>query len=491
MLFSSPVFLYGFLPVLLALYFICPRAQRNLVLLAFSLCFYAWGEVILVGLMLVSIWMNYVFALWVDQYRGQPRSKLIISLAVAANLGLLGYFKYSPFLVDNVNALLAWAQTIGLLHERYEVVWPEVRLPIGISFYTFQAMSYVFDVYRGHVRVERSPIRVALYISLFPQLIAGPIVRYINVAREMHVRRTTMDGFAYGIDRFIIGLGKKMLIANSAGAVADSVFAIPHGQLATSVAWLGIVCYTLQIYYDFSGYSDMAIGLGRMFGFRFLENFNYPYVSRSVTEFWRRWHISLSTWFRDYVYFPLGGSRFGPRRTALNLLIVFFLCGLWHGASWNFVIWGLFHGTFLMLERQGFLNAVDRLWRPLQHAYVMLVVMAGWVLFRAPTLGGALEFGETLLGVTNASSREYPLAMFLDSSLAVVLAVGCIGSFPFVPAVRRWMESFADRSTSNPAASVFDGVVQFSRVALLMLVLLASSAEMMVGTYNPFIYFRF
>ncbi len=344
MLFSSPVFLFGFLPLLLVFYFLCPKSLRNVLLLLASLWFYAWGEPSLVVLMLISTAMNYGLGCWVDVTRERPASKWILAFAVALNLSFLVYYKYAGFLIDSLNSLLAFVGTPSLGR-------PEVTLPIGISFYTFQAMSYVIDVYRGQAQAERNPINVALYIALFPQLIAGPIVRYTDVAAQIKVRSIDRDSFAYGIQRFIVGLGKKMLIANSAASVADAAFEIPDNQLSLAVAWLGILCYTVQIYFDFSGYSDMAIGLGRMFGFKFLENFNYPYIAKSVTDFWRRWHISLSTWYRDYLYIPLGGNRCAPWRVSLNLMIVFVLCGLWHGASWNFAIWGIYHGSFLMLER--------------------------------------------------------------------------------------------------------------------------------------------
>jgi alginate O-acetyltransferase complex protein AlgI len=333
MVFSSPVFLFLFLPIVLGIYFILPRFMRNCWLLVMSLLFYTWGEHLFTLVMLASIAMNYLSGLLIDRFRGGRGANHVLWASVAANLVLLICYKYSDFLLANLNVLLIAAHWQPL-HEK------PTHLPIGISFFTFHAISYVIDVHRGNARVQKNFLNFALYESLFPQLVAGPIIRYQDIADQIDRRRETLSGFAYGVIRFITGLSKKMLIANVLAVSADEIFALPSGGLSTSVAWLGAICYALQIYFDFSGYSDMAVGLGHMFGFRFVENFNYPYVSRSIQEFWRRWHISLSTWFRDYLYIPLGGNRVSPRRIYLNLIIVFFLCGLWHGASWNFVIWG-------------------------------------------------------------------------------------------------------------------------------------------------------
>ncbi len=425
MLFSSPVFLFGFLPVLLALYFLCPKPARNVLLLLASLWFYAWGEPALVVLMLISTGMNYAFGFWVAGARNQKSRKGLVAVAVALNLSFLVYFKYAGFLIESINTLLAFLGTPTL--DR-----PDVTLPIGISFYTFQAMSYVIDVYRGQAEREKNPINVALYIALFPQLIAGPIVRYVDVAAQIKDRTIDADGFGYGIQRFIVGLGKKMLLANSAASVADAIFDIPDSRLSFAVAWLGIVCYTIQIYFDFSGYSDMAIGLGRMFGFRFLENFNYPYIAQSVTEFWRRWHISLSSWYRDYLYIPLGGNRCAPWRISLNLMIVFVLCGLWHGASWNFAVWGIYHGAFLMLERRGLGAWIETRWRPFRHVYTLLAVMGGWVLFRTVTLSHGLAYFQALAGFGAAANAKYHLGLYLDKGLWLVLFAAVIGSTPWI-----------------------------------------------------------
>lgn len=484
MLFSQPVFLFGFLPLLLLLYFLCPNKIRNVLLLMASLWFYAWGEPSLVFLMLLSTAMNYGFGRWVDTCRDRATAKWVVVLAVTLNLGILVYFKYAGFLIETLNSLLAVLGTPALNS-------PDVTLPIGISFYTFQAMSYVIDVYRGQANAERNPINVALYIALFPQLIAGPIVRYTDVATQIQKRSIDSDGFAYGIQRFVVGLGKKMLIANSAASVADAIFDIPDSQLSFLVAWLGIICYTVQIYFDFSGYSDMAIGLGRMFGFRFLENFNYPYVAQSITEFWRRWHISLSTWYRDYLYIPLGGNRCAAWRVSLNLMIVFVLCGLWHGASWNFALWGIYHGAFLMLERRGLGRLIEALWKPLRHTYTLLVVMGGWVLFRTLTLTHSAAYFKALAGLGASANAKYPLSMYFDRGLALVLAAAVIGSLPWIPWITGQLEAFQQRQGSPLAHTFVHFAGSTLRLSCLALLFLASAAVMSAGTHNPFIYFRF
>src|SRR5438876_3261876 len=338
--------------------------------------------------MLASIAFNYWMAIAVAN-RG---SRAWLASAVAANLVVLGLFEYANVFADNVNALLGLAGVAP-------VAVPRVLLPIGISFFTFHAISYVVDVYRRDASAQKSPVHAALYLLLFPQLIAGPIIRYRDIADQLARRTVTLEGFALGVQRFVVGLGKKVLVANIVAGPADKIFSMPLRQLSFAHAWLAIVCYTIQIYFDFSGYSDMAIGLGRMFGFRFPENFRWPYAADSVQEFWRRWHISLSSWFRDYVYVPLGGNRASPVKTYRNLVAVFFLCGLWHGASWTFVIWGLFHGLFLVLERLGLGAAVKRLRPPLRHAYLLLVVMVGWVFFREESLRGALSFLAAMVGL--------------------------------------------------------------------------------------------
>ena len=476
MVFSSPIFLFIFLPLVLAGYFAARGRRRNLWLLGMSLVFYGWGEPRFVLVMLVSIAANFGFGLWLDRRRGQPGAQALLAIAVALNLGLLVTYKYAAFLAGNANAALT---LIGAS----PMTVPAFALPLGISFYTFHALSYLVDVSRRAADGQRDPAAMGLYIVFFPQLIAGPIIRYKDIADQLVHRAVTREAFALGIQRFVIGLAKKMLIANTLGGPADAIFALPTAELTVGLAWLGIVCYTLQIYFDFSGYSDMAIGLALLFGFRFPENFNYPYVARSLTEFWRRWHISLSTWFRDYVYVPLGGNRRGAARTFLNLWIVFFLCGLWHGAAWTFVAWGLYHGSFLVVERLGVGRWLERLWAPARHAYTMLAVMVGWVFFRAESLHQAAGYLGAMSGFANGSGLEQHVGLQLNAVVALALAAGVTGSAPVLPRLARWREGI---SVLNLRL-----VVEAGRVAGLVLLLVASAMLMAAGTYNPFIYFRF
>jgi alginate O-acetyltransferase complex protein AlgI len=500
-LFTEPTFLFLFLPVLLALYFATFRrtihrgdrgdrrvfpfsssaisavrfssehgSYGNWLLLVASVIFYATGGGAFTWLMLASIAFNYWMAIAVDRHRDRPSAKLILAVAVGVNLVVLGVFKYANFFAGNVNTLFL------VLGVRPMVV-PRILLPIGISFFTFHAISYVVDVYRRDATAQKSPVHAALYLLLFPQLIAGPIIRYRDIADQLARRVVSLDDFAYGVRRFVIGLGKKVLVANIVAGPADKIFAMPFAELSAAHAWLGIVCYTLQIYFDFSGYSDMAIGLGRLFGFRFPENFRWPYIAQTVQDFWRRWHMSLSTWFRDYLYVPLGGSRVSPARMYRNLVTVFFLCGLWHGASWNFVIWGLFHGLFLVVERVGLAGAIMRLPRPVRHAYLLLVVMIGWVFFRAETLPGAIAFLRAMAGQSPAMPTPYGVMWYLTPELWLAIGAGIIGSIPWVPALAREREDSWALGLASTAA--------------LAVLLLASIMQVAARTYNPFIYFRF
>ena len=479
MLFTEPSFLFLFLPVLLALYFLptlkgSAYAKRphggyaNLLLLAASVLFYARGGGAFTWLMLGSIAFNYFMAIAV----ARDRSKAWLAAAITVNLAVLGVFKYANFFADNVNALLV-ALNVG------PVAVPDVLLPIGISFYTFHAISYVVDVYRGDATAQKSPIHAALYLLLFPQLIAGPIIRYREIADQLARRVVGLDDFAEGARRFIVGLGKKVLIANNVATAADGIFGLAPAELTAAQAWLGIVCYTLQIYFDFSGYSDMAIGLGRMFGFRFPENFRWPYVADTVQDFWHRWHISLSSWFRDYLYVPLGGNRVSPRHMYGNLVLVFFLCGLWHGASWNFVIWGLYHGSFLVAERLGLARFVRRLPGPVRHAYLLIVVMIGWVFFRADTLPHAVSYLGAMAGAAAPGIKPFESAWFLTPKVALALAAGTIGSTPIVPSIAR----FVGRSRG--------WLAEGAATAALAAVLAASILQIAGRSYDPFIYFRF
>ena len=475
MVFSSTIFLFLFLPLTLVGYHLLPRRARNTWLLTASLVFYAWGESVYVVLMLLSIAMNWAFGLLVQARLDGDRSpRGVVAAAVAANLALLGWFKYANFLAAN------WNHVAGLAGLPPLALAP-VHLPIGISFFTFQALSYVIDVSRGDGGVQRNPLRLGLYITLFPQLIAGPIVRYLDVASQLDERQVDLVDIGVGAERFIIGLAKKVLLANTVAVVADKVMALPVEQVSPKLAWLAIACYALQIYFDFSGYSDMAIGLGRMFGFHFLENFRYPYVAQSIQEFWRRWHISLSSWYRDYLYIPLGGNRGGPVRTYLNLVVVFFLCGLWHGTSWSFVVWGLFHGSFLCLERVGLARVVAALPRPLRHAYAMLVVLVGWVLFRCETLSQALGLLACMFGLAPASPGALRTGAFLDGKLRVALLVGVVACTPILPALRRWW------AARRPEPGLLDHLGAGAVLGLYLL----SVVVLSTATYNPFIYFRF
>jgi len=483
MVYSSPLFLFLFLPLVLLGYWLAGRRGRNLLLLAASLLFYAWGEDVLVLVMIGSISVNYALARWIEAARGGAGARWAMGLAVVANIGCLSVYKYAGWMWDNATALLALVGAPpGLLGER-----PHIELPIGISFFTFHALSALIDVYRREASVTRNPLDFGLYIACFPQLVAGPIIRYHDVVDQLTQRKVTLDGFAYGVRRFAVGLAKKVLIANVVAVQADLIFGLPPGELGGDVAWLGIVCYTLQIYFDFSGYSDMAIGLGRMFGFVYRENFRHPYASSSVTDFWRRWHISLSSWFRDYLYIPLGGNRHGTARTYFNLVLVFFLCGLWHGASWVFVIWGLYHGLFLVLERVGVGRWLERWPGAVRHAYLLLAVMVGWVFFRSETLGGALDYLRSMFAPSVWSNPLHPARLYLEPATTLALLAGVIGSMPWLERAAAWRESQRARGDRPRLELALEAASNLAITALLFL----SVLELAAGFYNPFIYFRF
>ncbi len=474
MVFASPLFLFAFLPLALALYYATPNRARNFTLLCLSLLFYAWGEAEWVVVMLLSVCLNWSGAILIDTLKPQPaRQKVALAVLIGLNLAALGCFKYADFVVENLNALGVKA-----------LEPPKLHLPLGISFFTFHAISYVVDVYRGQSRALRNPLDTALYIALFPQLIAGPIIRYHWIEEQLRKRSPSLEDLERGIARFVLGLSKKVLLANVVAKAADQVFALPSDQLGFGMAWLGVLAYALQIYFDFSGYSDMAIGLGSMFGFRFPENFEHPYASRSITEFWRRWHISLSSWFRDYLYIPLGGNRGSPLRTYLNLVTVFLLCGLWHGASWTFVLWGMLHGLFLVIERWTLSRRLGAWPRALQHLYTLLVVSAGWVLFRAVDLGQALTFLKAMVGAAGFARPGYPVALYATPA---VLLAGALGAVLAVPLPRALTGAFDPRAPRGLSPTLSRVVA----VALLLLLLSLSAASLATHTYNPFIYFRF
>ncbi len=482
MVFSSIIFLFLFLPVTLLLHCVAGRKLRNTVLLFLSLVFYAWGEGAYVLLMLCSILLNYVFGLLIARACTPGGKKNVLALGVVLNLLPLFYFKYSGFVLENVVNMLA---VLGIENS---IVPHHQHLPIGISFFTFQALSYVVDVYRGMVAPQKNILNIGLYIALFPQLIAGPIVRYHDIAKQLVKRTVTLEKFSGGAERFVFGLGKKVLLANPMGAMADQIFSLDPSQLSTSTAWLGITCYTLQIYFDFSGYSDMAIGLGRMFGFRFLENFNYPYISRSIREFWRRWHISLSNWFRDYLYIPLGGNRKGSARTGINLLIVFLLCGFWHGASWNFILWGLCHGLFLVLERGRLGYFLAKLHPSLQHIYVLLVVLNAWVFFRAETLTYALQYIGVMYGISSADSMYAMVYIGLDLEFYTVLILALLLATPVYP---HFAKMAGQVDTQSVSSKFLLSSAPFAKCLVLGFLLIFSAMNLATGAYNPFIYFRF
>lgn len=466
MVFSSTIFLCVYLPLVLLGYYICPKKGRNLFLLIVSLVFYAWGEPKYVFLMIFSILVNYIFGRLMDKNRGrQKRMKLLLVLSVVIDLGLLSVFKYTDFIITNVNAI--FGSSFDLLN---------IALPIGISFYTFQAMSYTIDVYRNDVRVQKNLIDFGMYITMFPQLIAGPIVRYADVQDQLAERSVTTADFSEGVMRFVVGLGKKVLLANQMGAVWSEIYAL-GGDVSALMAWTGAIAYTFQIYFDFSGYSDMAIGLGRMFGFKFPENFRYPYQSVSITDFWRRWHITLSTWFKEYLYIPLGGNRCGLARQALNLLIVWSLTGFWHGAGWNFVMWGLYYFVILFIEKLFLLKALDKLPKLFRHVYALLLIVIGWVIFASDDVGVLLPYLGSMFGANGAVGGMDVYTLFTK---AVLLIICCIASTE----LPKKLFLSATGAMNEKAAFTIKSVMTIALLALSMILLIGDS-------YNPFLYFRF
>ena len=470
MLFSSMIFLWLFLPVVFISYYLIKKEYRNILLLIASIIFYAWGGVSYTLIMFSSIIINYIFALLIDkaiEENNKLKKKIYLALCVIVNLSILGYFKYTDFAISIINSI-SGKELIPLKN---------IVLPIGISFYTFQALSYVIDVYREHNKAQKNIINLALYISFFPQLIAGPIVKYHDIDSQIINRTESLENISYGIKRFIYGLSKKVILANMFALSCDEILKQPIGYIGTALVWVAAILYTLQIYYDFSGYSDMAIGLGHMFGFKFLENFNYPYISKSVQEFWRRWHISLSTWFKEYLYIPLGGNRKGKYFTYLNLLIVFFATGLWHGASFNFVLWGLWHGLFLVIERIFLSKLLEKnKLKFLNHIYVILVFVLGWVLFRANDLKHALELYKLMFSYKESI---FTVRYFFYPQTLVCFIFGILFSGLFQSIFPKIREAiFSNR------VYVLESIIQFILLFICIMYLVN-------GTYNPFIYFRF
>ncbi len=491
MLFSSLVFLWYFLPVVFLLYFITKNLYiRNGVLLAASLVFYAWGEPKYVFLMIFSIGLNYFCGIFIGQMqeaeknksdmqekcesdKKNPAMRLAVSICVILNLLLLGYFKYFNFMAEIANSFLGYFS-----NGTHMLTFREIALPVGISFYTFQALSYVVDVYRGTIKAQKNIFYLALYVSFFPQLIAGPIVKYRDVCDQIEKRQCSPWGMAYGIKRFSYGIAKKMIFANTFAATVDFMMKKPLEQLGTVNVWILAILYTLQIYFDFSGYSDMAIGLGKMFGFDFMENFNYPYISSSIREFWRRWHISLSTWFREYLYIPLGGNRKGQIRTYVNLLIVFFATGLWHGAGATFIIWGMFHGLFLVTERMGLGKLLEKnRFRIFNHLYTVLIVIVGWVFFRADTLSDAVVILRQMF-IWNGGI--YPVTLFLNRKVIFLALSGILFSGIIQSACPKLTVHLYDKNN-----------IKTADIFIMAVLLFLCTMYLVSSTYNPFIYFRF
>ena len=474
MLFASITFLFAFLPAVLLVYYISPRAVKNFVLMIFSLLFYAWGEPKYVFVMLVSIIVGYIMGLLTDYFMNKEKIKsarLMVALAVIINLGILFFFKYMGFFTENINKIP---------HIHIKVI--NLSLPLGISFYTFQILTYSVDVYRRTAKPQKNIINLATYITLFPQLIAGPIVRYETVAEQLESRKESIDGFGEGVRRFVTGLGKKVLIANMAGEIFDLLSKLPADRNTVLLSWICSIAFTLQIYFDFSGYSDMAIGLGHMFGFKFLENFNYPYISKSLTEFWRRWHISLSTWFRDYVYIPLGGSRNGKAKTYRNLFIVWCLTGFWHGASWNFIIWGLYYFVLLVIEKLLLMKWLEKIPKFISHIYSLFFINFGWVIFAYDDFGELRKAVKNMFGLGGLSfSNGYTAYILLSYGIFLVIAFIAATPYP------KELASKLIRKLDEKKEAV-SGIVE---AVFLLCVMLLSTAFLASEAFNPFLYFRF
>ncbi|MCJ8006528.1 MBOAT family O-acyltransferase [Lederbergia wuyishanensis] len=461
MVFSSLVFLFVFLPITLSLYYISPRKMKNLLLLILSLIFYAWGEPVYIFLMIFSAVTDYFHGLLIAKYKGKYLSKFFLLSSIIINIGVLSFFKYSDFFIENINFLLG--TDIELLN---------LPLPIGISFYTFQTMSYTIDVYRGKVQPQKNPIALAMYVCLFPQLIAGPIVRYESIEKELIHRRVSLQQFADGVNLFVIGLGKKVLLANNIGLLWNGIESRSFTELTVISSWLGIIAFALQIYFDFSGYSDMARGLGKMFGFNFPINFQYPYISRSISEFWRRWHMTLGGWFRDYVYFPLGGSRKGQKKLYRNLLIVWGLTGFWHGASWNFVVWGIYFGVLIALEKAGLSKILLRAHPVFQHLYFICFILIGWVLFVFEDLTQGLTYLSIMFGISGNQVLDQQTMYELYTN-GVLFIIGIMGAIPIG-------KLFINRKIVRDISPI-----------IYFVILLLSTAFLVNESYNPFLYFRF
>lgn len=479
MLFSSTFFLFIFLPTLLVLYFAVIKKfssaestkHRNILLLIASLIFYAWGEPIFVLVMMLCIGANYGFGLLADQYRHEKdKMRWVFTGMLVFNLGILGIFKYAGFIVSNLNGLLGLSLDV-----------PSITLPIGISFFTFQGISYVVDVYRGHGKVLKNPLDVGLYISFFPQLIAGPIVRYETVAKEIEHRTENEKDFVEGIARFIIGMAKKVILANQFALIADKAYSLPVDSLSIGFAWMGAIAYMLQIFFDFAGYSDMAIGLGKMFGFHFTENFNAPYSAKSVSDFWRRWHISLGSWFRDYVYIPLGGSRTTKLKMFRNIFVVWLLTGIWHGANWTFIVWGVYFGVILVIEKFTSLGKFMEKSKVIGHIYTLILVLISWVIFKADSLSGAINYMKAMIGMGSDIMMGSLADLYLKDNF-ILYIVGMVACMPLI----KWYKKLYEAVNSKVSVAL-----QGVNIAVLGCMFLVAISYLVKGTYNPFIYFNF
>lgn len=466
MVFSSAIFIFLFLPLVLLCYFLSPRKLKNYVLLFFSLVFYVFGGPKFLLVLLAVVLIDYVGAILINKTN---KKKLFLILTITCNILVLVYFKYTGFFLENVNSIFGLKITI-----------PKIVLPIGISFYTFQAMSYVIDVYRNKVKLQKNFLTLLLYVSLFPQLVAGPIVRYETIEDELNNRKETFNDISEGIKRFILGLAKKVIIANQMGLLADTIFGL--NELSTPVAILGGIAYMFQIYFDFSAYSDMAIGLGRIFGFKFLENFNFPYISKSITEFWRRWHISLSTWFRDYIYIPLGGNRKGIKRQIINMLIVWLLTGFWHGAEWNFVLWGLYYFIFLVLEKFVLNKFLDKLPNFLRHVYAIVVIYFGWIIFRCDSMELLKHYFNALFSFNFSAMSFNEILIYLESYY-VYFILAIIFS---TPVYYKLVEKIS--SVKNKKLKLILDIIHYLGLIVIFIITIMFLAY---SSYNPFIYFRF
>ncbi len=471
MVFSSVIFLFRFLPLFMSCYFLAPGRTKNFVLFVGSLIFYAWGEPVYVALMLFSTVSDYIHGRLIDARRGTRAAKGLLVSSLVINLLLLGFFKYADFLIRTVNSAAGTA--IPLL---------ELGLPIGISFYTFQTMSYTIDVYRGDARVQKNILDFGVFVTMFPQLIAGPIVKYRQVEERLHRRKAGIREISYGVRRFVTGLAKKALLANNIGLLWSGVKEMDYGGMSVLTAWLGIAAFALQIYFDFSGYSDMAIGLGAVMGFEFPENFNYPYISASITEFWRRWHISLGSWFKEYVYIPLGGNRKGLSRQIFNILVVWMLTGIWHGAGWNFLLWGLWFAFFLILEKVFLKKMLSFLPKLVGHVYSLLVVLVGWAVFELESLRETAGFLQAMFGMNGAVLWDRQ-GMYLCRENAVLLAIGIVAATPLAAKLTKMLS----KSRAGYAMAVY----RLGEKVIPAVLLLLSIAYVVEASYNPFLYFRF